>query len=549
MTHLTSRVAQAEGSVAGEFLGSPPCRRAGTWAAKKPANVTLRPGPVTHLTSRVAQAEGSVAGEFLGSEYAGQPAPRRATSDEVPAGGESVTPSPKGLPPSGLGQDLPAPAPYAKVVAVVLAAAGLLLALGGYDPLYYLAWRFVPGFALFRVPARWLALYALGAAMLAGLGLDRLSRPRVPRSAGPGAAAPRASLAAGAGILAFVRRALRPLPAFVCLAGLVLLAVQEYPGWPVVAGWLVLILAAWGLWRFGQRQSREALARFALLAMTLGELWLAGRALPFTLATAPSAVTGLRNAPAALLAATAGQPPASRGRFLSLSDIRYDPGDLDELRALEADRLSPDALDRFVRAAKQLEVVSPNLSMLLGLPAVDGYDGGVLPLARYLDLGSLIVAASSAAPRCNAEAGQAPASCPAPVGQTAALPDGRLREQLHQIPPDSLLDLTGTRYVVTDKQNDLWADNVYYDLEQPVALQPGQGLSLDLTRDPAFSATALGLVSYIDGPVADGTQVAQVLLVGQSGRQVTLTLTAPSDTAWSGDTRAGAGTTVARTVA
>ena len=53
-----------------EFLGGPPCRRGGTGAARKPANVTLRPGPVTHLTSRVAQAEGSVAGEFLESGLA-----------------------------------------------------------------------------------------------------------------------------------------------------------------------------------------------------------------------------------------------------------------------------------------------------------------------------------------------------------------------------------------------------------------------------------------------------------------------------------------------
>ncbi len=94
--------AQGTSSVAAPVTLSPPCRRAGTWAAKKPANVTLRPGPVTHLTSRVAQAEGSVAGEFLGNGYASQPVPRRAVSDEVPAGGESVAVSPKGPPVSAL---------------------------------------------------------------------------------------------------------------------------------------------------------------------------------------------------------------------------------------------------------------------------------------------------------------------------------------------------------------------------------------------------------------------------------------------------------------
>jgi hypothetical protein len=44
--------------------------------------------------------------------------------------------------------------------------------------------------------------------------------------------------------------------------------------------------------------------------------------------------------------------------------------------------------------------------------------------------------------------------------------DGRMGEQLHRIPAGPLLDLTGVRFVLTDKQNDLWADDVYYDLEQ-----------------------------------------------------------------------------------
>ena len=55
---------------------------------------------------------------------------------------------------------------------VLLVAVGLFLALGAYNPIYYLLWRFVPGFDLFRAPARWLALYAVGAAGLAGVGFD-----------------------------------------------------------------------------------------------------------------------------------------------------------------------------------------------------------------------------------------------------------------------------------------------------------------------------------------------------------------------------------------
>jgi hypothetical protein len=51
---------------------------------------------------------------------------------------------------------------------LLLGGLGIFMALGLYNPLYWVLYRVVPGFALFRVPARWLFLYALSAAMLAG---------------------------------------------------------------------------------------------------------------------------------------------------------------------------------------------------------------------------------------------------------------------------------------------------------------------------------------------------------------------------------------------
>ena len=44
------------------------------------------------------------------------------------------------------------------VQSVTLLAASDLLAFGTYNPLYYLLWRVIPGFNLFRAPARWLEL-------------------------------------------------------------------------------------------------------------------------------------------------------------------------------------------------------------------------------------------------------------------------------------------------------------------------------------------------------------------------------------------------------
>ena len=57
---------------------------------------------------------------------------------------------------------------------LLLAAVGLGLALGRYNPLYWLLAE-LPPFNLFRAPARFLALFTLGSAMLGGLG-NRVAR-------------------------------------------------------------------------------------------------------------------------------------------------------------------------------------------------------------------------------------------------------------------------------------------------------------------------------------------------------------------------------------
>ncbi len=62
----------------------------------------------------------------------------------------------------------------------LLCLVSLLLAMGKNLPLYPLLFRCVPGFGLFQAPARFLYLYTLGAAVLAGLGAELfLVRPPV----------------------------------------------------------------------------------------------------------------------------------------------------------------------------------------------------------------------------------------------------------------------------------------------------------------------------------------------------------------------------------
>jgi len=99
-------------------------------------------------------------------------------------------------------------------------------------------------------------------------------------------------------------------------------------------------------------------------------------------------------------------------------------------------------------------------------------------------------------------------------------PDGRLRQQLRTIPPIPLLSLLNVKYVLTDKTQDVWIDNVFYDLEHTVPLGEVQ-----LDDLPDFEATDLGVVSYLTGTASleNGTPVAELTLsgVGVEGRAVT----------------------------
>jgi hypothetical protein len=375
--------------------------------------------------------------------------------------------------------------------ACLLAVLGLFLSLGAYNPLYWVLARFVPGFAHFRVPARWLAVYALGAAALAGWGADALWNRR-------GRAGWRACLGF-AGVLGV-------------LAGWAVVGVRlgegGAVGWQTIAGWGVGIVLATGLLLLSTRAPRRALA--GILMLLLVELFTSGSALPHGRATAPQAFTGLRPAVAHLLAGER-EPPA---RFISMSDITFDPGDLAEIELSYGQDLSSQELYDYVIAVKQKEVLSPNLPLAFGVPGVDGFGGGVLPLARYVTLERLFLPAD------------------------AVSIDGRLRENLTAIPDGRWLDLFDVRYVLTDKLRDAWLDDVFYDLQFGVRL--GRAESAAVAHVPHFEGTALGLVSYLEGGGAleDGSTVGVVEVGFGEGYTRTFVLRAGEHTA---EGRYGAG--------
>ncbi len=345
---------------------------------------------------------------------------------------------------------------------------GLAFAFGAYDPLYA-GLAFLPPFSLFRVPARWLFLFAFGAAVLAGLGLDTWAtagrRQRLT-----------ATVAALAPVLLIPLAIGRTPPGETGPIGA--------PAWLDVGGWLLAWLAfvalLWGPW------DRRRVAGLALAFCTL-ELGLAARSLPvLATLTAPEAYAGVRPALTQLLIdpARTGESGPPPGRVLSMSALQFDPGDLGELRPLFASQLTSAGLETLIVATKHKEVLSPNLALTWGVPGVDGFDGGVLPTRAYADFAALFTGTPSS--------------------------DGRLREHVTSAPDPRLLALVNARWLIADKTGDVWVDGVYYDRLFTRTLESGSTAMLDV--DPDFPADVLGVMSSGPGRLAviQGTERAEL---------------------------------------
>jgi hypothetical protein len=375
---------------------------------------------------------------------------------------------------------------------IFLTGLGLFLGLGAYNPFYFVLYKLVPGFDLFRAPARWLYLYTFGGAMLAGLGADFLSYPLFAKAevvGSPPLFPPQIGGEEGRELSRFVRRRLL-IAIGVLVAPLILLfPFLDLPTRSTLLAWLPLaLLAAALVWGGLSAHATRSGFRLVVALIVIGELFAASRGLAYNHPTAPEAYSSLRTAPAHLLA---NRQPTDR--FLSISGLTFDPGDLGEIQQIFEDQLSPQAIYDYLVVTKLKEVLAPNLPLVYQIPSVDGYDGGVLPLKRYVELQRLFLPEPS--------------------------PDGRLRESLKEIPPARLLSLLNVKYVITDKVHDVWVDGVYYDLSHEAVLGSGAASQVEAAELPEFAATSLGLVSHLEGAqeLANGVAVAQVTITDDLG--------------------------------
>ena len=254
----------------------------------------------------------------------------------------------------------------------------------------------------------------------------------------------------------------------------------------------------WATWSSLATGRRRWVPASVLLVGLAWELSAAATALPHAKATAPRAFHDLRPATAHLVAAARrGGVEAAPPRFISLSKLLFEVGDKAEITQVYGDALSPDALWSLLVATKHREVLSPNLPLAYAVPAVDGYDGGLLPTRHYIDFTGLLVAGGTT--------------------------DGRLRENLSGVPEWRWLDLLGVGYVVTDKTGDAWIDGVLFDRQLQPHLVDGATLNLAWLPD-TFAGDSIGILAdggdlTVVATLATGERVATVTASGD-GSQV-----------------------------
>jgi len=378
----------------------------------------------------------------------------------------------------------------------LLGLVGVFLGLGGYNPFYYLLYRLAPGFAMFRAPVRWMALYSFAVSILVGYGVQVLfSQDCIPRI--------RTSVGALIHRVKSSRRTLIAVMAIIAITAFVMYFL-DFPETATVVLWTICFLA--GLIIVGaiafQRLSRR-LGQAVLTAALIAELFIASRGLAYNNPTAPQAFDFLRPAPAFLLT------DPGEHRFISMSGITYDPGDLKEITDIYGWQLPERAVYDYVVCVKQKEVLAFNLPLHYRLYVVDGYDGGLLPLKRFVKLQELF------------------------LPKDAVSSDGRLREQLKEVPNSRLLSLLNVKYVITDKVYDVWIDDVFYDLQFTARLGPGLAQTVQTQDILPEAATAIGVISHLLGAttVPDDTPVAELVVTDEAGGQTHHLLRAGRDTA------------------
>lgn len=346
-----------------------------------------------------------------------------------------------------------------------IGAVGLFFAPGRFNPVYWFL-ADLPGFNFFRVPARWLALYALAVAMLAGHGLQYLLNTIQTTQLSLRGRMIRSLLLVGPVMVLIVLRLILPF------------ARDDFITEPVsrittlvLWGGAILFLLVIVNWRMIPGLRAGMVGGFAVLAVVI-ELLLASLSMPYNDLAPPDVYEGQRFTISQLQAYADEQIPPQR--HLSISRLLFEVGDKARLDARFA-RYGMDerAVEAAYRAIKWQTVVYPNLGLAHDVPQMDGFGGGLLPTGYYSQFTSLLLPQDSLR------------SADGRIGETMARDTCRGA----CLPDPVWLAMTNTGYVIVDKVYDLWLDGIAYD----TALTFTDGILYD-PESPDFIATHLHLL-------------------------------------------------------
>jgi hypothetical protein len=383
-----------------------------------------------------------------------------------------------------------------------LALISFMLALGDHFPVYQWAFK-LPGVRLFRVPARWLMLTTFADAMLAAAGLAfvrQLGARGWMVGSGVAADAPSAP-DAPAGPWQRLIAATRLLLAVGVVGGAcVLLWPLQQPGpgtlpAQLIGIWLggAAVATALSFWALAAAPSRVPGILFT--AAIFGELFAASRPLEYNNPNPPSVYTESRPVHDALARAA-----TSADRYVSIAATGYHPSDAKQLVTGYEPVLGESGVLATLINTKYKEILTPNLPMVYGFRSVDGYDGGVLPLRRYVDFKRVLIRAED------------------------NVPDALLRDQLRQMPTAAQLRALGASFLGADSIADVTRDGVYFDRASTISLRPQESVTLRNIglgtpgglRGPV---SRIGIITSLEGglSIAEGEQVATVTLRASGG--------------------------------
>ncbi len=275
-----------------------------------------------------------------------------------------------------------------------LACMALLLAVGNGTRIYGWLYDLVPGFDLFRAPARWLFLFNFSVSILVGMALQNLRSSLPEEHLGRWLGEYSLFFLAGVALLVGLR---------FWLGGqgkeLNLPAPRTVLTWGLFAGAAMALSLAVRAW------PHSRILPALLMALLLTELFVAKEPQAYNHPVPRSLFTDARPLYSRLEA-------LSPSRVLSL--VREPPSLADEgqLRARLSGTLSKSDLNSYLQFTKMEDALTPDVPMAFGLKSIDGYDGGLLPTGLYAELKRVLVGDQNYKPdlTLQAEASTVPSS-------------------------------------------------------------------------------------------------------------------------------------------